>query len=247
MKKSIFSFLLILFTVLCAHAKTTNVGLLSVFIDKNMTEGINDDFISIITGDDYFEFDSLANNFKERFFEDYAPELPVNILPEETVIKAEGYKNLGTGNIKSQRFATPEGYVHIDSRWGSKDKKAIAKAFNILPDTTDLIMITYLNFRLVESGTIDNVTFSKIQVYANLKIMDKNGKQIVSIKERAKSIDRVVALELGGGWSISAVHDLKPLCFQALHKLYQDLDDDLKKDSKKISKKITKWRIKTGQ
>jgi hypothetical protein len=225
-------------------AAETKVALVSVFIDKNMTEGVNDDFLKWIMNDDYFEFDSLVNNFKDKFFNQYASELPVEFLGEDSVINAEGYQNLGSGITGSSRYATPAGYVQIDSRWGSKDKASINEAFSILPQSVDFIMVAYLNFKLVESATIDNVTFSKIEAYVNFKMMDRNGKQVVSIKERAKSIDRVMELSLGRGWSISDVHDLKPLCYQALHKLYEDLTKDLQKDSKKMNKKITKWRKK---
>ena len=143
----------------------------------------------------------------------------------------------------SERYATPKGYVYINTRWPFVDKTSIKKAFKILPADVDFVMTAYVNFELIESFKAGMVSFSKMRAYVNFKIIDRTGKQVASIKEYGKSQDRIPGLVVEG-ITYSNVKKLRPLCYQALNKLYLDLDKDLPKDTKKIKKKIKKWKLK---
>ena len=227
-------------------AQQAKVGLISIFIDKNLTGNLNDEVLKALSGDDYFKFDSIAEGFKEKFFANYVPHLPVTFIAEDSILSKPGYKDLGLGKMNdnnSSRYQTPKGYVYINSRWGSKDKTSIANAFKLLPDDVDFIMIAYVNFSMVTSGSVGMISFNKMQAYVNFKIMDRTGKQVVSIKEYAKSEDTTTGVNFAG-INFSDVKKLRPLCYQALKKLFLDLEKDLSKDSKKIGKKIAKWQKK---
>ena len=245
--KQIFTILIITTTTsLSLSAQQSKVALISVFIDKNLTGDLNDEVLKNMSSNDYFKFDSISKNFKNRFFSQYAKNLPLDFLAEDSVIKNPEYKALGLGEMNdnnSQRYATPKGYVYINSRWPYKDKTSINNAFKLLPSDVDFVMIAYVNFDLIESFKVGMVSFSKMRAYVNFKIMDRTGKQVASIKEYGKSHDSTVGL-VYSGVTFSDVKKLRPLCYQALNKLYLDLEKDLPKDTKKIKRKIKKWKKK---
>ena len=228
------------------NAQKSKVALISVFIDKNLTGNLNDEVLKGLSNDDYFKFDSIALNFKEKFFTKYASHLPLEFVAEDSIIKNPAYRDLGLGEMNdnnSARYATPKGYVYINSRWPSKDKTSIENAFKLLPKDVDFVMIAYVNFDMVQSAQVGMVTFSKMRAYVNFKIMDKTGKKIVSIKEYGKSQDTTTGVNFAG-INFSDVKKLRPLCYQALNKLYLDLEKDLAKDTKKVKKKVAKWKSK---
>jgi hypothetical protein len=228
------------------NAQNPKVALISVFIDKNLTGDLNDEVLKVLSDDSYFAFDSIAESFKEKFFSTYAPSLPLEFVQEDSIINKPGYKELGLGEMNdnnSKRYATPKSYVYINSRWPSKDKTSIKNAFALLPADLDLVMIAYVNFDMVESGQVGMVTFNKMRAYVNFKIMDRTGKKVVSIKEYGKSQDKTIGVSYAG-INFSDMKKLRPLCYQALNKLFLDLKKDLPKDSKKIKKKIVKWKAK---
>ena len=251
MKSYNMKFVLMLLVMVCItshslNAQQSKVGLISIFIDKNLTGNLNDEVLKALSGDDYFKFDSISEGFKEKFFATYAPNLPVTFIAEDSIISKPGYADLGLGEMNdsnSSRYQTPKGYVYINSRWGSKDKVSIANAFKLLPEDVDFIMIAYVDFSMVAAGSFGPISFNKMQAYVNFKIMDRTGKQVVSIKEYAKSEDTTTGVNFSG-INFSDVKKLRPLCYQALRKLFLDLEKDLSKDSKKIGKKIAKWHKK---
>lgn len=229
-------------------AQKSKVALISVFIDKNLTGDLNEEVLKALGDDTHFKFDSIAQNFKDKFFTQYAPSLPIEFVPEDSIISNPAYRNLGLGEMNdnnSKRYATPKGYVYINSRWPSKDKTSIENAFKLLPPEVDFVMIAYVNFDMYQSSQVGMVTFSKMRAYVNFKIMDRTGKKVVSVKEYARSQDSTVGVTFSG-INISDVKELRPLCYQALNKLYLDLEKDLPKDSKKILKKIAKWKKKNN-
>ena len=231
------------------YAQNKKVAVVSIFIDKFTNQGMNDQRNKSNNPDDLMNYDSIITTFKSRFFEQYATALPVDFLAEDSVTKAAGYAELGEGQkVDSQwsRFTTAEGYVLIDSRWSSKDKDAIQKAFAVLPKEVDFIMISYLSFSVTASSTVNNIRYFKINAFVKMKAFDRSGDEVFKIQEAGKSEDELAEVS-HSGWTMMDYAGIRPLSFQALDKMYLDLEKDLPKDVKKIQKKIAKWEKKQAK
>lgn len=242
MKKTVFA-LIFIFLVLSLGAQDKKVAIISVFVDKNVTGSFTEALIQKVSEDDHFNFDSLATDFKNKLFEKYIAELPVEIIPENEVIEAEGYKDLKTGSEKSVydlQMQPAIGYVFINpnTALSGSSVKNIRKAFELFPEA-ELVMICYVDFSLGTGAGNSMISGNKIFAYANFKIFDKNGKKVVAIREGAQSKGMMLST-LGG--SVYDGEKLQQLCYEALDALYEDLDRKLSKNYKKVKKKLDKLK-----
>lgn len=235
------AFFAILF--LTTYAQDKKVAIISVFVDKNLTGDMGEVLLQKLNKDKNFNFDSLANDFRDKLFEKYVSELPIELIPEEKVITVEGYKDLKTGSEESiwdLRMQPASGYVFIDARTGlsGSNVKNIRKSFELIPEA-DLVMVCYVDFGLGAGTGGGLVSGNKISAYANFKILDKNGKKVIVIREYAQSKHMMVT---GLGGTAYDPDKLKELSNEALEALYKDLDKKLEKNYKKVQKKLSKLK-----
>jgi len=236
MKTKVLMVLLVLFISLASTQPAKKVAVISIFFDKNISGTLTEDMINDISKDKNFDFVKLVSDFRDQLFSTYLPSLGIDIIPETTVLQHPEYKKLKSGqsSIWDVRMQTPEGYKFIDSRPLLKDDEIIKKTFQFFPEA-NAVMICYVDFNMGTSTGGSTVGANKIMAYANFKILDKNAKNVVTIREYAQSKGFMVNA-LGG--KVYNPEKLAELSSEALEALYKDLDKKLVKNKEKVQKKM---------
>jgi|GEM_PF-4442531 len=240
MKTKTFIALLISIILMAGSAQEKKIAVISIFFDKNISGTLTEDMINDISKDKNFDFVKLANDFRTKLFEKYLPSLGIVTIDEKSVIGNAEYKMIKSGSksIWDVRMQTPEGYKFIDSRPLMKDDEIIKKTFAIFPEVS-AVMICYVDFNMGTSTGGSVVGANKIMAYANFKILDRNAKNVVTIREYAQSKGFMVNA-LGG--SVYNPEKLAELSNEALEALYRDLDKKLIKNKEKVQKKLSEMK-----
>ena len=237
--KKLITLLALMVCVGAVTAQTKKVALISVFFDKNISGSASEALIKQAMEDDAINFDSLALDFKNKLFEKYISELPIDLIPESDVITKPGYADLASaepGSAFFGRMECPEGYVFIDSRPSLGKKKNISEAFKVIPEA-DLMLVVFVDFSQGTGAGVGGLSGNKILANANFKFFTPDGKKAFALRESAESKGMMMSA-LGG-----AVYDSKKaqeLSGEALEKLYKDLDKKLSKKKAKAEKKLAK-------
>ncbi len=238
-------FKLIIFLLVCTStsAQINKGAVISVFGDRNLSDNPLDTKIyEAIMKDTAFNLVPIVNKFDKTIREKFLPQFPFTFISKDEVVNATGYgdlKALTRWASDESIYTTPaEGYVSIGAFGGpADDTQAIVKAFEVVQQGVDGVMIAYVSFNIYDAGGIGPMAKKKVYAYINLKMFNKEGKRIFKLKERASSTEGVVAV----GGIITDFGKLKPMIASAAENLLKDMEEKLPKALNKMAKQMDKY------
>lgn len=195
--------------------------------------------ISSLAEDENFNLQPVLNNFHETFFNDYVPQFPFDVMPEEQVINNEKYKAYESKNNETsdaersklfQRYLTFEGYKPLAETILKKNSNEVAMLE--IFDEADGVMFVFIDYAFVKKP----VPFTAgIQAYVNMFLYNKEAKKVFKIRQFATSSESVGIV---GGIPIMSPEKLLPLCESATAEVVEKLNKKLKKVAAKSAKKL---------
>lgn len=244
MKKNVFILALILGCSVFCQAQLNKVALISVYGSRNLTDNeLEKAAYEVLMKDTSFNILPIIIKFEQNVQNKFFPQLPFPFVPKEQVLNAPGYKELSDltyfTKAKQEWSVTPSpGYIPLASFGILDDTEAIKKSFSLLPSDVDGVMVCFIEFKLYESVGIGGMSSKKIYAYVNMKIFNKDGKQIFKLKERASSSKGIMAV----GGIITDVKKVLPLVNDAADKLFEEMQERLPKALAKLAKNIEKYQ-----
>ena len=225
-----------------SHAQLKKAALISVYGNKNLSDDpMNTMLYKKILDDPAYDIGALVTKFDDVMNNTFITKFPFEFVPRADVVGAEGYSDLAemsslhNGIWKNVTIAGKD-YVKI-AAWGTmKDKEAIAKSFELLPDDVEGVMIAFMDFSLVDAGGVGPYARKKVVAYVNVKIFNKEGKRIFKLRERETSDHGVSAV---GGIVVDPKKVL-PIIEEATSNLFSAMEKKLDKSLAKMVKKMEK-------
>ncbi|MGI4729477.1 MAG: hypothetical protein ACRYFL_00985 [Janthinobacterium lividum] len=185
--------------------------------------------------DPNFNMAPLLRNFHDQFFGEYAKSFPFQLVPEPQVLNNEEYKAFipdGRPTVTNDmRYTAIEGYKVIDYMWGTSNEKNLVKIFN----QYDGVMFVFLSFAFETGIAFGGTGTVKVNAFAHIILVDKNGKKVFSIGENARSKKTSAMVK---GIPIMKPEKILPMCESALTELISDLQKNIPKIIKKTEAKL---------
>lgn len=244
MKKQILLSVLIACAIMfvnVSHAQLKKVAIISVYGDKNLSDDpMNTLIYEKILKDSSYNITRIINDFDKVLREKFVQKFPFEVMAKEDVITTDGYKEIAdlTRFKSGNYYVVPgEGYVSI-AAWGAiaQDDEAIKKAFEILPDDVDGVIIAYLNFNMYQSGGIGPLSRQKVYAVVNMKIFNRDVKRLFKLREKETSDTGIMAV----GGIVTQPKEVMPLIDNASENLFVAMDKKLDKSLGKMIKKMQK-------
>ncbi|MFY0671980.1 MAG: hypothetical protein JXQ87_01165 [Bacteroidia bacterium] len=197
--------------------------------------------IASLSEDPNFNLQPVLDNFYETFTTDYAEQFPFDLVDESVVLENPDYQAYeGRFNESEdedagkllQRFLTPKTYKPLQESLFKGEKSNQMQMVEMFKDVADGVMFVSMGYDFVKKP----VPFTAgIQAYVQIKIWNKEGKRVLTIREVGTSKKSVAIV---GGVPIMKPEQLLPLCESASEKLVADLSKKIGKMSKKADKKL---------
>ncbi len=185
--------------------------------------------------DPNFNMSPLLHDFHNRFFETYSKSFPFQLVPESEVFNNDGYKAYVPDDrptvAKDIRYTAIEGYKVIDYMWGTSNEKNLTKIFS----QYDGVMFVSLSFAFEAGVAFGGTGTVKVNAFAHITLVDKNGKKVFTIRENAKSKKTSAMVK---GIPIMKPEKILPMCESALTELMSDLQKNIPKIIKKTEAKL---------
>lgn len=219
-------------------AQTKKVAVVTFYADKQVDlSDVGMTTVSVITdlmNDPTFNLQPLVEKYHDRFFSEYAPKFPFQLVPESEVTGNPAYqafKGEFQGGYNPSRYVTAKGYVPVDHNWGKNNEKNLLKLF---PDV-DGIMFVYISFSMNKGFGVGGTATTKMQAYTNIVVYNKKGEKVFTINEHANSKKTGMIV---GGVPTTSPDKILPMCEDALNQLMEDLDKRIQKIIDKSAKKL---------
>lgn len=190
--------------------------------------------IAELTKNPAFNLQPMVQQYHEKFFTDFAPRFPFDLVEESAVTGNEGYQAYKPdyqGAMEATRYEAFSGYKAIDHNWGKENEKAMVKMFN----EYDGVMFVRISFSLDQGFGIGGTSTTKMRAFTNIALFNKKGEKVFSINENANSKKTGVMV---GGVPVITVEKIMPMCQSALDELMKDLDKRIEKIVDKSAKKL---------
>jgi hypothetical protein len=238
--RKLFTLLLFVSIFGTAFSQDKKVAVITFYADKRV--GMGDLGIDGLTGDllkldedPNFNLTPLLKDFHTQFFEDYAKSFPFQLVPEADVISVPAYQAYvadGRPAAANDRlFTVYDGYKVIDYNWGSQNEKNMAAMFS----QYDGVMFVFVSFELAKGFAIGGTGTIKVNAYANIVLINKDGKKVFNLHEHATSKKTGAIV---GGVPVMKPEKVLPMCESALTELMADLQKRIPKIIKKTDAKL---------
>lgn len=191
--------------------------------------------------DPNFNLQPVLDNFYKTFQEEFVPQFPFALLPEEEVLQNPAYiayegrfneEEDADRNIFLQRFLTADGYKPLQESLFNTDKSNQMQMVEMYKESADGVMFVSMGYEFVKKM----VPFTAgVRAFVRIKIWNKEGKKVVTINEYATSKKSVAIV---AGIPVMDPAKLLPLCENASEELLEDLQKRMKKITKKAAKKL---------
>lgn len=228
-------------------AQEKKVALVTFYVNKHIGFSELDGNAAMVAGiaslveDSSFHLQPVLDNFYQTFQEEYVPQFPFALLPEEEVLQNPDYLAYEgkfdeaediNRNIFLQRFLVPEGYKPLMESLFNRDNSNQMQMVEMFKEDADGVMFVSMGYEFVRKM----VPFTAgVQAYVRIKIWNSEGKKVVTINETATSSGSVGIV---AGVPIMSPEKLLPLCEDASAELLEDLEKRMKKITKKAAKKL---------
>jgi hypothetical protein len=192
------------------------------------------DVVSELANDPTFNLQPLLDQYHEKFFKEYAPKFPFEIV-SETVVTGnaayQAYKPEYAAGYEITRYVTSPGYIPVDAHIGKKNIQDMVKMF---PDV-DGVMFVYLDFAMNKGFGVGGTATTKMQAYTSFVLYNTKAEKVFIIREHANSKKTGVMV---GGVPVMKPAKVLPMCESALTELMEDLDKRIQKIIDKSAKKL---------
>lgn len=187
-----------------------------------------------------FNLQPVLDNFYRTFKEDYAPQFPFDLMPEEEVLQREEYKNYeGRFNEDEdedrhklfQRYLTPNDFKPMQESLFKGEKSNQMQMVKMFSDA-DGVMFVSMGYDFVKKPM---PMTAGIRAFVRITLWNNEGKRVFRIMEYGTSKKSVAMV---GGIPIMKTEKLLPLCESASEKLLKDLNKKMKKITRKAAKKL---------
>ena len=143
-----------------------NVAKASSKLLEGMTNLINDP---------NFNLEPILENFSERFFKEYAPEFPFELLPETEVIENPDYVNYNS--ISSSKFFTPlKNYKNLASAGIGKNLDA-QNMIELFKDKASGVMFIDMYYSFEPVGMGKFTVGTRVVCWVSMRLWSTEGKQ----------------------------------------------------------------------
>jgi len=233
MKKALFFIPVFLILIKAASYAQKKVAVVTFYMNKQIdlsefSASKDVDIQSKLNDDPKFNLTPLLSNFHTRFFNNYASNFPFQLLPEGDVTNNSEYKAFIPAGDNSKgayddkhAFLPIDGYKVILPYVSHANERKLIKIFN----QCDGVMKVYVYFSLVKYG-VAGMGVVKIEAHSDISLYNKDGDQIFSIKEAAKSRNMNT---LTGGIPKMSADKILPMCQSAMDELISTVQKDLPK------------------
>jgi hypothetical protein len=234
MKKSLlFIPVLLMLLSIGSYAQTKKVAVVTFYINKQIdlsefTAAKDVDMVSKLSDDPKFNLAPLLNNFHSKFFNSYSSTFPFQLLPEAQVTGNDAYKDFvpagdsTNGAYNNRHYYLPvDGYKVIPPYISHANERQLIKIFN----QCDGVMKVRVYFKLVKYG-VAGLGVVKIEAHSDISLYNKDGDEVFSIKEAAKSKNMNT---LTGGIPVMSPERILPMCQSAMDELIETVRRDLPK------------------
>lgn len=195
--------------------------------------------IATLVEDERFDLQPIVNKFHDTYFNDFAPQFPFALIPEEEVINNEEYLAYESKhgesededrNLLFQRYITYEGYKPLGRTLLKKNSNEVAM-LDIF-DEVDGVMFVFITYYFVKKP----VPFTAgVQANVFVQLYNREGKKVIKFRKFAVS-DNTVGIV--GGIPAMDPDKLLPLCEQATFEVVGKMEKKLGKMAKKAAKKL---------
>jgi hypothetical protein len=197
-------------------------------------------FIQRILDDDAFDLSPMADLLRERTYGTYAERLPVQIMPEESVVQTDRYENFTLLDKESSddrmqrvnRLDVPEGYKKYNVGRGSVFGDRQQQMFGAVPDAADAILLVSADYEMVEDNPFwywflpISPDRAYVEASVRMEMLDRDGNEIMEIVQTARSNNHVNTV---GGITAEA-SKIQPLCTEATEKAIKAIDTATEKE-----------------
>lgn len=188
-----------------------------------------------------FNLQPVLDTFYAKFFTNFAPKFPFELMPEDYVTKNETYKAFDTSStgivvLMSGRELNPAGYktIYPGGILQKSENRNENKLLEILPEA-DGVMFVWMDYEFVPKKGFGGMGTCGIRANINLWLYNKEGKKVFRIREYATSKKQVAMV---GGIPVTSFDKVLPLCEDASEKLLVELEDKLDKITRKVDAKM---------
>ncbi len=257
-----------------ALSQTKRVAVVQFQADKliesgDMFGGIENDVtrhFTKIAEDPRFNVLPILEQFHTLFFKEFAPKMPVAMLPESVVINNPAYKNYHqeakqnpTGNkllalagkLDAHYTITMKGYQPLievggtgvmANLTGTAQNADQIKLMKIFDDQADGVMMVDLGFTMGAKKSLIGfasgglVEDGRMLAYGTISLYNRKGKKVFSIREIGHS-DQTYDRVAGMALKLKP-EDLLPMCESAAKNLFAELEKTFPKMTRKIDARL---------
>jgi RNase H-fold protein (predicted Holliday junction resolvase) len=176
------------------------------------------------------------------FFNEFAKELPFDLVDEKTITENASYKAFETSSGETsddknpdwmQRYLCADGYKPMFEPLFNKNKNAV-KMLEIFKEV-DGVMFVFLDYAFIKKVAIGGMGSAGMKAFAHVKLWNRKGDKVFAINEYATS-DKTVAVV--SGLPLVKTEKILPMCEDASNQLFEDLKKRIPKMTKKADKNL---------
>lgn len=235
-----------------AFAQRKKVAVVTMYCDKyigtsNITGGAAMIAkVQTLADDPNFDLTSVLTTFHDKFFNEFAPQFPFDLIPESEVVTNPDYlayesawgetKDDQDKSFFERRYLTINGYKPLLESLGKGGEKSNQqRMIQMFQGKVDGILFVNIDFEFMPKMAIGGMGTAGIQAYCRMKMWNKDGEKVFKINEFATSKETVGMIS---GFPIMSTEDLLPMCQDATTRLMEDLQGRLKKIANKAAEKL---------
>lgn len=243
MKKSSFFVLLLILVTQFSMAQKKKVAVVTFYANKVVgfsdlgigSEELIKEIFNLRDNPD-FNLTPILNKYHDTFFNEYAKELPFELLSENEVCESEGYAQFqpkyDLKKYEARDYLLFGKYKYIyEGFMGQANEIAMAKLF---AEKADGVMFVSINFDLMKGFGVGGTATVKVRATTRLALYDKQGNKVFAFSEGENSKKTGVMIK---GIPVLSPEKILPMCDSALTELMGDL-------SKRIAKIVKKTAVK---
>lgn len=187
--------------------------------------------------DPRFNLKPILNKYHDNFFNEYAKELPFELLPENDIVNSDAYKafvpKFELNSYQANDYLLFDNYKYIyEGMMGGYNEAGMAKLF---ADKADGVLFVNIDFAFEKGFGIGGTATIKIRATTRIALYNKKGEKVFAFSESEQSKKTNVMV---GGVPIINPEKILPMCESAMEELMGDLKKRLAKIVKKSEMKL---------
>ncbi|MEN9348207.1 MAG: hypothetical protein RLZZ77_1718 [Bacteroidota bacterium] len=235
-----------------AFAQRKKVAVVTMYCDKyigtsNLAGGASMiAAVQTLADDPNFDLTSVLQTFHDKFFNEFAPQFPFDLIPESEVVTNPDYLAYESAwgetkadedkSIFERRYLTVGGYKPLLESLGKGGEKSNQQRMvQMFGDKVDGVLFVNIDFEFTPKMAIGGMGTAGVQAYCRMKMWNKEGDKVFKINEFAMSKESVAMV---AGIPVMKTDELLPMCQDATTRMIADLQGRLKKIANKAAEKL---------